>query len=69
LKFYKNKPKPLIYLTPLKFSYPIYLANGEQLSKNKHTTTIKTLENGGRSPQNPKIKIQLWWEHPYNPKP
>jgi hypothetical protein len=34
-------------LAPLKFSYPLYLANGEQLGKNKHTTTIRTLENGG----------------------
>jgi hypothetical protein len=47
LDFIKINPKPLIYLAPSKFSYPLYLANGEQLGKNKHTTTIKTFENGG----------------------
>jgi hypothetical protein len=47
LKFYKNKPYTLFFLTPLKFSHPLYLPNGEQLKKHKHTTTIRALENIG----------------------
>jgi hypothetical protein len=71
LKFYKNKVYTLIFLTPLKFSHPLYLPNGEQLGKNKHTMIIRTLKNGGgggKSVQNPEIKTQICWEHP-NPKP
>jgi len=70
LKFYKNEPYTFIFPVPLKFSHPLYLANGEQLRKNKHTTTIKTLKIGGcKSPQNSEIKTQIWWERPCNPKP
>jgi hypothetical protein len=38
---------PLSFLPPYKFSHPLYLPNVEQLRKNKHTTTIKTLKNKG----------------------
>ncbi len=29
-----------------KISYPLYILNAKQLRKNKHTTIIKTFENG-----------------------
>jgi hypothetical protein len=64
----KINPKPLIYLAPLKFSYPLYLTNGEELGKINTPQQSKPLKTGGGSPQNPKIKIQIWWEHPYNLK-
>jgi hypothetical protein len=40
----------------MKFSYPLYLPNGGQLRKNKHTTRLKTLKNaaGVRPLQTPK---------------
>jgi hypothetical protein len=45
-KFYKNNLKCLHLSNRLKISYPLYLTNNEQLRKNKHTTSIRTLENG-----------------------
>jgi hypothetical protein len=37
-------------------SYPLYITNGEQLSKNEHTMTIIMFENGVQVPQNPQKK-------------
>jgi hypothetical protein len=47
-----------IYLAPLKFSYPQYLLNGEKIGKKTHYENQNPKNGGGRSLQNPKIKIQ-----------
>jgi hypothetical protein len=44
--FITINPKFLHLSGPCKISYPLYFTNNEQLGNNKHTASIKTLENG-----------------------
>ncbi len=53
---------------PPKISYPLYLTNGEQLGKNKHTMIIRILENRGVSHLKAPKKIQIWWGHTCKPR-
>jgi hypothetical protein len=45
--FIKINPKCFHLSGSLEIPYPLYLTNDEQSGENKHTTRIKTLQNGG----------------------